>query len=270
MDILFYIILFAMGAMFGSFLTLATYRIPKNKDITHEHSFCPSCGAKLTFKDLIPILSYIFLRGKCSHCGKKIGARYIIIEVLSGIAFLVLAFMLDFNAVTCYFYPVKIVEYTLAVLYIVFVFLMAGIDYENHKTDGRVLIYGMVITTLIAIYRYFAGIDVNSFRLIIYLSAIIILLMINIAHTKKSKKTDYEFNTVIYLIMLAICTYEITTIITVIFTLLIVSFRLMLAQYKNKSAKPTKEEKHLPIVFYISVAQMLIMCGINYFEQIGF
>lgn len=270
MNILFYIILFSMGAMFGSFLTLATYRIPKNKDITHEHSFCPSCNHKLEFIDLIPILSYIFLRGRCRYCGKKIGVRYILFEILTGCTFLLLAFMLDFNAYTCYYFPNKIVEYILGVLYVVFIFLVAGIDLENHKVDSRVLIYGTVVTALISIYRYFAGLDTNTIRLIIYLSIIVILLMVNIMNTKKNKKLDYEYNSVIYLIMLSICTYEITTILIVVFALFIVSFRLILSQMKNKSAKATFEDKRLPIVFYMSVAHMLILCGINYFEQIGF
>ena len=53
MDIFFYIIIFIIGTVFGSFFTLAVYRIPLKKDITHERSFCPNCNHKLGFWDMI-------------------------------------------------------------------------------------------------------------------------------------------------------------------------------------------------------------------------
>lgn len=63
-EIFIYILIFIMGAYFGSFYTLAIYRIPLGLDITHEHSFCPNCNHKLGILDLFPILSYIFIRRK--------------------------------------------------------------------------------------------------------------------------------------------------------------------------------------------------------------
>ena len=68
MNMFLYIIIFSMGTVVGSFLTLATYRIPLNQDITHERSYCPSCKHKLGFFDLIPILSYLILGQKCRYC----------------------------------------------------------------------------------------------------------------------------------------------------------------------------------------------------------
>ena len=65
MNVIIYIFTFLIGITFGSFFTLAVYRIPLGKDITHERSFCPNCNHKLGFLDLIPIFSYIFLGGKC-------------------------------------------------------------------------------------------------------------------------------------------------------------------------------------------------------------
>ena len=59
MDVMLYILIFIIGTLFGSFYTLAVYRIPKRQDITHTHSYCPNCNHKLGILDLIPILSYI-------------------------------------------------------------------------------------------------------------------------------------------------------------------------------------------------------------------
>lgn len=89
MDIFLYVMLFIMGTFFGSFFTLAVYRIPLKKDITHEHSFCPNCNHKLGVLDLFPVWSYLFLKGKCRYCGEKIRIRYFLLEILSGIVFVI-------------------------------------------------------------------------------------------------------------------------------------------------------------------------------------
>ena len=88
MDIFLYIIIFIMGTVFGSFFTLAVYRIPLKKDIIYERSFCPKCNHRLEFLDLIPVFSYIFLKGKCRYCGEKVRPRYLILELISGFVFL--------------------------------------------------------------------------------------------------------------------------------------------------------------------------------------
>ena len=93
MDIFLYIIIFIMGTVFGSFYTLAIYRIPNKIDITHTHSFCPNCHHKLGFFELIPVWSYIFLGGKCKECKQKIRPRYLIIEIISGISLCLIAYV---------------------------------------------------------------------------------------------------------------------------------------------------------------------------------
>ena len=97
MNIFFYCIIFIMGTLFGSFYTLAVHRIPRKEDITHTHSYCPNCNNKLGFFELIPVFSYIFLRGKCKHCGEKIRIRYLLLELLSGATFVILAIALHLN-----------------------------------------------------------------------------------------------------------------------------------------------------------------------------
>ena len=96
--VIFYFLIFCMGTVFGSFFTLAVYRIPLHKDITHERSFCPNCNHKLSFWDMIPILSYIFLKGKCRYCGQKIRIRYLLLEVCAGLVFLLFAVSLNLQS----------------------------------------------------------------------------------------------------------------------------------------------------------------------------
>ncbi|WP_457553577.1 prepilin peptidase [Desulfobacula sp.] len=85
------IYIFIMGACIGSFLNVCIYRIPENKSIVRPGSFCPSCKKPLPFYCNIPLLSYIFLRGRCTFCHCLISIRYPLIEGLTGL-FAVLLF----------------------------------------------------------------------------------------------------------------------------------------------------------------------------------
>jgi len=71
-----------LGLVFGSFATALSYRLPRDISIVKTaHSFCPACNHRLTFLDLFPLLSWLALRGKCRHCGARIGWRYPLIEL---------------------------------------------------------------------------------------------------------------------------------------------------------------------------------------------
>lgn len=83
------ICIFVIGTLFGSFFSLATYRLPRHQDILVKRSYCPTCKHNLNFFDLIPILSYIFSKGKCRYCKEKISIRYLLLEISNGIMFLV-------------------------------------------------------------------------------------------------------------------------------------------------------------------------------------
>ncbi len=81
----FSIILFIFGACIGSFLNVCIFRIPEKKSIVFPGSFCPICKKSIPFYCNIPILSYLFLQGRCKHCKAPISIRYPLIEILTGI-----------------------------------------------------------------------------------------------------------------------------------------------------------------------------------------
>ncbi len=76
--------IFIFGLLFGSFLNVCIYRIPKHENITTTRSHCLSCGNVIKWYDLVPVLSFILLRGKCRNCGAKLSMQYPIIELLNG------------------------------------------------------------------------------------------------------------------------------------------------------------------------------------------
>ncbi len=79
------IVFFIFGTIIGSFLNVVIYRLPREKSIISPPSSCPECGKKIRWYENIPIISYIFLRGKCSSCGTRISLRYPFVEFLTGI-----------------------------------------------------------------------------------------------------------------------------------------------------------------------------------------
>ena len=86
--ILLYIIIFLYGIVIGSFLNVCIYRIPKKENIAKVRSHCMNCGYQLKWYDLVPLLSYLFLGGKCRKCKEKISIQYPIIEALNGVLYL--------------------------------------------------------------------------------------------------------------------------------------------------------------------------------------
>ncbi len=80
---------FIFGAVFGSFLNVCIYRIPRKISLVKPASFCPNCGIHIPWYFNIPILSYLILKGKCHHCQQPISVQYPIVEVLTAIITLV-------------------------------------------------------------------------------------------------------------------------------------------------------------------------------------
>ena len=80
-----WLLVFAVGAAIGSFLNVVIYRWPQRESIIRPPSHCMSCGARLGFIDLVPVLSYFLLRGRCRHCGRRYSVRYALVEAAVGL-----------------------------------------------------------------------------------------------------------------------------------------------------------------------------------------
>ncbi|HET7482893.1 MAG TPA: prepilin peptidase [Actinomycetota bacterium] len=87
MDTYFVVLAAVLGLIFGSFATAVAYRVPRHESIVSGRSRCPDCGATVTALENVPVFSWLFLRGKCRHCGKRISVRYPLIELATAVLF---------------------------------------------------------------------------------------------------------------------------------------------------------------------------------------
>jgi leader peptidase (prepilin peptidase)/N-methyltransferase len=76
-----------LGLAVGSFLTVVTHRVPRRESVVRPRSRCPGCGTEIRSRDNVPVLSYLLLRGRCRTCGKPIGVRYPLTELVTGLLF---------------------------------------------------------------------------------------------------------------------------------------------------------------------------------------
>lgn len=79
------------GLLVGSFLNVCIYRLPRDLSIVRPRSFCPGCGATISWRDNIPLVSFLLLRGRCRACGARIGWRYPAVELATAALFVAAA-----------------------------------------------------------------------------------------------------------------------------------------------------------------------------------
>ncbi len=146
--VIFIVMAFILGAVIGSFLNVVIIRVPRHEPIsgTHNRSHCMSCGTQLKNIDLIPIISYIFLRGKCRTCKAKISPRYWIVELTTAVAFTLSIIMLGLA-------PTLPVAFVLIGALIV----ASGIDIDKMEIPYgcSLTVAGLgVIATVVSIFTY--------------------------------------------------------------------------------------------------------------------
>lgn len=138
LDWILYIVVFLYGIVFGSFLNVVIYRIPKEESLWKVSSHCMSCGYHLKWYDLIPLFSWLFLRGKCRKCGEKISVQYPLIEATNGLLWVIVFFFYGVSVESILYFALVSALLALSVIdfrtYIipfgfnVFIFLLGAIN----------------------------------------------------------------------------------------------------------------------------------------------
>lgn len=263
MNLIIYIYIFIIGITFGSFFTLAVYRIPRGEDITHTRSYCPHCNHKLSFWDMIPLFSYIFLRGKCRYCKSKIRPRYFILELCSGIVFVLFALSINFGLHTLN--VSSIVYFIIGLLYIAGLFIVSGIDNEKMQIQSEIILYLIIVESIYIIYLCIVE-AASVYRYVIYLIILAILTTINTIYYKKKVKNNYTIDCLILLTLMIIFTYEHCSILTVSFTLLAISINLLIDKIRKNRVKYVKKtrKKAIPVGFYLCVTNIITLIATNF------
>lgn len=135
------ILFFCFGLIIGSFLNVCIYRIPKNETVVTTPSHCTSCGHRLAWFDLIPLISFTLLKGKCRYCGEKINPRYPIVELLNACVWTVTCAMFGMNT-----YSIIYCLLFSALIVLSFIDINEGIVPD--KINLFILILGMVMMLL--------------------------------------------------------------------------------------------------------------------------
>ena len=116
-----------LGAVIGSFVNVVSMREAKGEDFVHGRSYCPHCHHSLCAWDLLPILSFLFLRGKCRYCKQSISIRYFLVEIVFTVLFILVALLRQ---------PTDILGYYFCTMCM----LIALMDVDLYEIDLRIIL----------------------------------------------------------------------------------------------------------------------------------
>jgi leader peptidase (prepilin peptidase)/N-methyltransferase len=145
MEFLIYLFVFILGSAVGSFLNCVIYRLETGESFLKGRSYCPHCKHVLSWKDLIPIFSFLILKGKCRYCKKKISFQYPLVELLTGILF-VLAIPI-YEALT----SIDLIFYWVLTSFLIIIFVF---DLKHYLIPDKVIYPAIAITFLNQVLTY--------------------------------------------------------------------------------------------------------------------
>ncbi|RDY26651.1 prepilin peptidase [Romboutsia weinsteinii] len=140
MEYIMMIYMYIIGTIFGSFFNVCIFRIPNNQSISNPPSHCYNCNNRLKPLDLVPILSWVFLKGRCRYCGEKISPRYALVELLTGVLFVLVYNVYGLNIITLYYL-------ILVSLLVVITF----IDIDHYIIPNGLIIFGSIFGVLFSL-----------------------------------------------------------------------------------------------------------------------
>lgn len=173
MIFLFYFLIFFVGVSLGSFLNVLIHRLPQEKAIGGR-SDCPQCGHQLGWRDLAPVLSFIFLRGRCRYCGKPISWQYPIVELATGILFLlVISHQRSVISENTFFDLAGLVYLLFIVLCLIVIFVS---DLKYFIIPDQIVLVGIAATLFYKFFWIFISNGVEGWELKIFKSLGVSLL----------------------------------------------------------------------------------------------
>lgn len=126
----------SLGLLFGSFFSVISYRLIRNMTWVTGRSVCPRCKKQIAWYDNLPLISFIFLKGRCRNCKIRISIRYPLIEIATGLGFVYLAQLFYLNPLTLIY---SIIVFS--ILFIIFI-----IDFEHKIIPDSLIFVGLFVT----------------------------------------------------------------------------------------------------------------------------
>jgi len=143
-----FILIFFSGLAVGSFLNAVIYRLDKKENVLHGRSFCPHCRHKLAWFDLIPVVSFLLLKGKCRYCHKKISWQYPLVEIGTALLFLFLAIRLGIKIQL-----ISILEFSFLAIIFAFLIIIFVYDLKKYIIPDKVIFPAIFVTLFYQIFR---------------------------------------------------------------------------------------------------------------------
>ena len=163
------LVIFLFGLVTGSFLNCLIYRLYTKKGFLFGRSFCPHCRHKLSWSDLIPVLSFLALKGKCRYCSKKISWQYPLVEIATGILFvLVVNYELGIRNYELFNLETLLAS-LLMILAFCFLIIIFVYDLKHYIIPDKIIYPAIAIAFLYQLFRNLeSGIWNLDFRPLLY------------------------------------------------------------------------------------------------------
>jgi leader peptidase (prepilin peptidase) / N-methyltransferase len=142
---------FALGLIFGSFLTVVIGRLPRGESIVRPRSRCPACGAEIRSRDNVPVVSWVLLRGRCRACGERISAEYPLVELATAALFAAAALVVD-----------PIYAASLAAPFLGIMLAIAVIDARHRVVPNRIVYPSLALFAVAIVVGDLAGGGVDA------------------------------------------------------------------------------------------------------------
>ncbi|GAE01836.1 type IV leader peptidase family protein [Clostridium botulinum B str. Osaka05] len=229
------IIVLILGIIIGSFLNVCIYRIPKGESIIYPPSYCEKCGVNIKRYDLIPVISYMILRGKCRCCKSKISLRDPLIELITGILFLSIYYLCGLN--------LNFIKY---IIFVSFIIIIGLIDLDTTDVYSKTTISAMIIGIIyILVEKFYFGYGIKTYIYAVLLCTIVTGTII--FTTKGMGSGDLD----IYIVVSLFLGFKITAL-TIFFSFIfgaLIGILLIVSKRKNR-------KDYIPFGPFIAIASI--------------
>ncbi len=170
-----YGIILIYGVLIGSFLNVCIYRIPEGSSIVVGRSHCMNCNTPLKWYDMVPVISYLILRGRCRKCKAKISIQYPVIEALNGVFYVLIFYIYGWDSIE------DIILSMASCFVISALIVLSVIDFRTNTIPVGINIFILfvgIITVMLQYFWFHCGLDVVIEHVIGFFAISIFLVII--------------------------------------------------------------------------------------------